>query len=73
MNGRDKSTMRKHITLEHRHFCLIAAALRESKPEPHWDANKHAQWYSTVNSFIVACKSSNPRFDRDRFVAACNG
>jgi hypothetical protein len=72
MNGRDKSTMRKSVELQHRHFCFIAAVMAESKPAPHWDANKLAQWQSVVNSFVAACKRSNGRFDADRFMEACN-
>jgi len=72
MNGRDIAGMRKTPQLEHRHFCFIAAVLAESKPAPHWDANKLAQWQSVVNSFVAACKRSNGRFSADRFEAACN-
>lgn len=71
MNGRDSATMRKHVTLEHRHFCFIAAVLAEMKPEPLFP-NAKAQWDSTVNAFVAACKRSNGRFDADRFIEACN-
>jgi len=72
MNMKDIRTANKHIELQHRHFCFIADCLRDSKPEPHWDANKTAQWQSVVNSFVAACRRSNGRFDPDRFLAACN-
>lgn len=72
MNRKDLNTANRHVELQHRHFAIIAAALRDSKPLASWDANKHAQWQSTVNSFIVVCRRSNGRFDRERFEAACN-
>lgn len=72
LNRKDISTAKRHIELQHRHFAFIAAVLAESKPLPHWDANKLAQWQSMVNSFVMACRSSNGRFSADRFLAACN-
>jgi hypothetical protein len=74
MNGRDRSTINrdKIPELQHRHFCFIAAVLAESRPMANWDANKHAQWQSVLNSFVAACKRSNGRFDADRFIEACN-
>jgi hypothetical protein len=63
MNGRDKSTMNRHITLEHRHFCFIAGVLSELP-----DANRA----SVINAFVAACKRSNNRFNADRFIEACN-
>jgi hypothetical protein len=72
MNGRDKSGLNKTPELQHRHFCFIAAALADSKPAPHWDANKMAQWQSVVNSFVAACKRSNGKFSAERFREACN-
>jgi hypothetical protein len=72
MNMKDIRTANKHIELQHRHFCLIAATLRDSKPAEHWDANKMVQWQSIVNEFVAACRRSNGRFDADRFLTACN-
>jgi hypothetical protein len=72
IDAKDLRTAERNPSLQHRHFAVIAAALRESKPMSHWDANKHAQWQSTVNSFIAACRRSNPRFDYSRCLDACN-
>jgi hypothetical protein len=58
--------------LQHRHFSFIAATLKASKPEKHWDKNKMAQWVVTVGDFARACAASNPRFDRKRFLTACD-
>lgn len=69
LNRKDISTALKHVEMQHRHFAIIAAAMRDSKPT---QPNHLAQWHSTVNSFIVICRSSNPRFDQQRFLAACN-
>lgn len=72
MNAKDARTaQRGNVKLEHRHFAVIAAALRESKPAANWEPAKMSQWKSTVSSFVDTCRSSNGRFDRDRFLAAC--
>lgn len=70
LNRKDVSLNRKTPAFEHRHFCAIAAALRDSKPLNKTDISMN-QWQSTVNSFIVICKASNGRFDQERFLAAC--
>ena len=54
-------------------FIALANALIESRPQPHWDANKHAQFQSTVNSIVVMCRRSNPRFNEERFRSYING
>lgn len=68
-NRKDIFTANKHVELQHRHFAVIAAALADSKPT---QPEMMAQWQSTVNSFIAICRSSNPRFDQQRFIAACS-
>lgn len=70
-NKRDLNITERKVSLEHRHFAFIAAVLKDSKPEAHWDANKRAQWQVTVHRFIARCKSTNPKFNADRFLAAC--
>jgi hypothetical protein len=76
LNRKDISTSNRRIEMQHRHFAAIASALRDSKPIPEYDEShnpaKMAQWKSTVNSFIVICRSSNARFNAERFLAACN-
>ncbi len=59
------------MTMQRRHFELIAEALRDSKPEPHWDANKQAQWEVTINRFLAKLRSTNPNFNEARFLRAC--
>jgi hypothetical protein len=72
LNRKDISTANKSPQLQHRHFALIAAAMRDSKPGTNWDPNKRAQWESTINSFIEIGRRSNDKFDAERFRAACN-
>jgi hypothetical protein len=55
------------MALARRHYEFIADALKASKPEPHWDANKMAQWDVTVHRFSDACARDNSAFKRDRF------
>lgn len=59
------------MKIERRHFEFIADTLFSSKPQPHWDANKMAQWVVTVNAFADACARYNPKFKRERFLDAC--
>ncbi len=54
-----------------RHYEAIARALQEACPEPHWDANKRAQFDVTVSRLCDAFKRDNAAFNRDRFIAAC--
>lgn len=60
-----------HSTPSMKHYKFIAKCLSDSKPEPHWDANKMAQWQVSVNRFIEACIKQNPKFDKDKFLKAC--
>lgn len=71
LNRKDISTANKHVEMQHRHFAVIAAALRDAKPLNATDVGMN-QWQSTVNSFVVVCRSSNGRFNAERFLAACN-
>lgn len=71
-HGKDTRTAACGVELQHRHFAIIAATLKASKPEPHWDANKMAQWVVTVHRFRDTCAASNPKFDEARFMAACD-
>ncbi len=56
-----------------KHFIALADALRAEKPEPHWCANKHAQWNQDVQAIARACRAANPSFDEDRWIAYING
>lgn len=51
-----------NTVLQHRHFAFIAATI-EDMPEKY-------RWI-TATSFADALASSNPRFDRRRFLTAC--
>ena len=53
-----------------KHYEAIARALQEACPEPHWDANKRAQFDVTVSRLCDAFKRDNAAFNRDRFIAA---
>ena len=54
--------------LQHRHFAFIAAVI---KAMPDHAATLRTQKRSCALAFADACASSNPRFDRHRFMAAC--
>jgi hypothetical protein len=60
-----------------RDFVLIAQTIRQL---PSFDARDGGQNVSDVvrfdalvSRFADSLRETNPRFDRDRFVAACNG
>jgi hypothetical protein len=72
LNRKDISTAQRGVELQHRHFAFIAATLKATKPPASWDANKLAHWASMVLTFAKECRSTNPRFDCDRFLAACD-
>jgi len=50
-------------------FAALASALNRTRP-PEPDA-EHYIWSSTVQNIKDVCAASNPRFDADRFHAAC--
>ncbi len=64
------------MTLQRRHFELIAETLRHVK-EPTLGQTRgeieaaHVQWSRTVGAFLGACEASNPNFNRARFLKAC--
>lgn len=51
-------------------YKLIAAALREAKPEG--DNMALATWQLTVNNIATALAGDNPRFDYQIFLKACD-
>jgi len=74
LNRKDIRTAQNGVSLEHRHFAFIAAALRASKPlamdsEEAGDAG--AVWLNVVERFANECRATNPKFNRARFLAAC--
>lgn len=59
---RKDQTSGNGATLEHRHFAFIAATIKELSPKYREAVALH---------FADACRYSNPRFDRARFMRAC--
>lgn len=53
-------------TLEHRHFAFIAAVIEKMQ----WLLPDEQR--KVANAFANACARTNPRFDRARFLRACN-
>lgn len=54
-------------TLEHRHFAFIAQVIAAMP------ARRNACTRGEIaRQFADACASSNPKFDRSRFLVACN-
>jgi hypothetical protein len=62
MNARDLST--KPVTMTHMHFRLIAATIASLNLD-------EASRLTTAISFANDLASTNPRFDRARFLDAC--
>lgn len=64
------------MTMQRRHFELIAEAMKRSKPprlgmiadEQHI---ARAQWETCVSELATQCKLANSNFNRDRFLRAC--
>ena len=52
-------------------YRLIAAAIKDSKPNDHWDPNKMAQWVVTCNRIAEALASDNSAFKNGVFLEAC--
>ena len=60
-NRRDLNT--KPVKLQHRHFVLIAAIIR--------DIADYQERRHVANLFAFKLQRTNPGFDPDRFIAAC--
>jgi hypothetical protein len=56
-----------------KHFIALADALRAEKPGDKWDANKHVQWELDIKAVSNVCRSFNPRFNRERWLAYIAG
>lgn len=66
-NRKDINTAANGVTLEHRHFSFIAsviASLVDTYDQPLDKAD-------VAEAFASACARTNPRFDAQRFLAAC--
>ena len=51
------------------YVALIAAALRNERPEPHWDANKRTQWDLCMGAIADALSADTRSFNEERYVA----
>jgi hypothetical protein len=63
-NRKDINTAANGVSLQHRHFCFIAATIADLNLP--W-----AQQDAIIKHFADACSHANPKFDRARFIAAC--
>jgi|SoiMethySBSTD1v2_1073268.scaffolds.fasta_scaffold888505_2 hypothetical protein len=61
--SKDKRTAASRPQLEHRHFAVVAATIREMQPDS-WRR-------STAHHFANSFKRTNTKFDYRRFLAAC--
>ena len=53
-----------------KHFDLIAAAMYANRPTAHF---RLLQWAIDCETLANVFQQTNPRFDRARFLNACNG
>ena len=49
-----------------KHFIAMASEFKRNRPLMDWSA-----WMQSIESFIVIARTTNPRFDRARFLSAC--
>ena len=56
-----------------KHFAAIAAAMNESQPIWVRTAQSRLQWDADCEALATVFYGMNPRFDRARFLNACNG
>lgn len=60
---RKDRTTAQGVTLEHRHFAFIAATIKD------WPHDRERA--ELAEHFADACRRTNGRFDRARFLSAC--
>lgn len=68
IHRKDITTAEKGVDLQHRHFAFIAATIAAM---PRHAPSLRAQKASVAEAFATACQATNPRFNRERFIAAC--
>jgi hypothetical protein len=65
------------MTASKQHFEMIARAIRETGTHEATDRDFAEGWHAALSAVAVRladeCTASNPRFNRDRFLAACHG
>ena len=59
------------MALTRRHFVQFAATLKHTRPSESASLNELRLWLRIANAIIRDLKSTNPRFDIDRFESAC--
>lgn len=64
-NRKDIRTASNGVQMQHRHFALIAAILNNLQPKL-----DESEFATVVDQFWRDLAATNPRFDRDRFIAA---
>jgi hypothetical protein len=67
-NRKDINTANRGVTLEHRHFSFIAAVVAAM---PDHAPTLRTQKTSVAHAFADACRATNSKFNRSRFLAAC--
>lgn len=67
-NRKDVRTAACGVDLQHRHFSFIAATIAAM---PDHALTLRVSKASVASAFADACASTNPKFDRARFIAAC--
>ncbi len=53
------------------HFENLADGLAAVRPDALTQPARHGQWTHDVNAVAAACAAGSPRFNRDKFVQAC--
>ena len=56
-----------------KHFNRIAHALQQAKPVSTFDEGAMESWRDLCRDIASICADSNPNFDRQRFMTACEG
>lgn len=61
----------KTMTMQRRHFELIAETLKASKPARDPMSPKYDMWRSIVSEFCGRLSTTNGQFNKARFLRAC--
>ena len=61
------------MSMSKKDFIALADALRSEKPGANWNPNKMVQWELDIKAVADVCQKSNPRFNRDRWLAYIAG
>ncbi len=62
--------------MSRKHFTELAAALNSIRPTGHESCGIRSEaydmWWAAVRTVADTCEASNPRFNRGRFIKACD-